>query len=143
MMRARVISDDKGFDRFDEMLQRRAREAVSQAARAAAEVANSQAGNVGGFRPGRLRGTHEGYAAGIAGKRQAVIFDKGSLGKRRGALKRDRRKSQWPVRRQGGQYVATRAPSTLTDQDKGVAPRNILNPARLAGRRILQTLSRR
>ncbi len=138
MMRARVVSDgERGFDRLEQRLQQDAPRRVFQAASAAASVANDRGGNTAGFRPGRVRGTHEGFECGIAGKFISVIFNKGSLGKRRGALKRDRRKESWTVDRRGTEYEAKRNPATLSDASKGVAPRNMLNPARLAGRRIL------
>lgn len=138
MMRARVVSDERGFDRLEQKLRQEAPRRVYQAASAASRVANAQGGNTAGFRPGRVRGTHEGFECGIAGRYISVIFNKGSLGKRRGALKRNRRKESWTVHRRGSEYEAHRNPETLTDSSKGVAARNILNPARQAGRRILQ-----
>jgi len=140
MIRARVLVDPNRVDRMDEEMKKRARVAVESAARAAATVANGRYPD-GNFHAKPARGTHDGVAAGVGGNPLAHIFNKGSLGRHVGALKRDRRKDSWPVRRGAG-YTATRQPEALTG-NTGVAARDIFGPARRAGRKALQAALRR
>lgn len=127
-----------GFQRVDERMQRQARHAVDAAAEAAAAVARRQAAGISEFRVIPARGTHDGFSAGVKALNPlARIYDMGSLGKRRGRLKRDRRKTEWKVTRKGTTYTAHRHPDALTGQT-GVPGRDIFAPARAAGRRALK-----
>lgn len=142
MIRARVSVDKNRVEKVDEAMQRRAKLAVQRAAAAAVIVANGRYPE-GKFHLTPTRGTHEGYKAGILGTSLAHIFDKGSLGRHVGGLKRDRRKDSWTVRRKGTEYTATRRPEVLTDGARGIPARNIFGPARRAGRKALIAALRR
>lgn len=138
MIRSRVIVSPGGgpFDRADERLEALARRKVEAAARAAAQVANAGLGDVDEYVPTRSRGTFEGFAAGIRSRRfLGVIFDKGTLGKRTKALKRNRRKDTWTVKRRGAEYTAHRRDI----EGKGIAPRNVLGRARSLGRKAMKS----
>lgn len=140
MIRSRVVVHDNRFlERVDERVQQLAKRAVAAAADAAAPVATRQAQGKSTYRTTRVKGTGDGYEAGIkANNPLARIYDKGSLGKRKGALKRDRRKQSWQVTQKRRAYEAHRNPETLTDSSKGVAPLDILAPARRAGRKAMK-----
>lgn len=140
-MRARVVVNQAGTDGFavvERRMEQKARQAVDAAAHAAAKVAEQQASGISEFRVLPARGTHEGFVSGVKALNPLVrIFDKGSLGKRRGRLKRDRRKDSWKVTRKGTTYTAHRKPEALTGST-GVQARNIFGPARAAGRKALK-----
>lgn len=140
MIRSKVIANPDRINRVDEELQRRARRAVGEAARTAAVVASARSRDWP-FRSKGARGTHRGYEAGVVGNPLTHIFNKGSLGRRSAALKRDRRKDSWAVKRGSG-YTADRHPEALTG-DHGVAARDIFRPAILAGRRALKAALKR
>lgn len=80
-----------------------------------------------------VRGIGDGFASGVKAGPLTRIFDKGSLGKHSGELKRDRRPS-WEVKRGSNPYTASRSDDL---SGKGVSPRRIITPARLAGRKAL------
>lgn len=86
------------------------------------------------------RANATGYSAGIRARNGIWrVFDKGSLGKRTARLKRpNQRKETWDVVRRGTKYTAHRREVA----GKGIAPRNIANPARLAGKKALRAALR-
>ncbi len=139
MIRSRVVIHDR-LGEVDEILDRKIVRALNAAATDASAVANEKSGNVGKWAPIRAHGTENGFASGIRADTPLWrVYDKGSLGKRTARLKDSRRKPEWPVSRGSNPYVAHRR-STTTG---GVAARNIINPARTAGRKTLFAAVRR
>lgn len=132
-----ITSTVRSFDYFAEFtdeIEARTLAALEEAAGAARSVADERAQGISTFSVVEPHRVAEGWASGISGaNKKWRIFDKGSLGKRTAKLKRDRRKDSWPVSRRGSTYEAHRRDVT----GKGIAARNISNPARLAGRKKL------
>lgn len=135
MITSRVSAIDD-FGRVIDEVERRSTRALNDAARAAAQTFEERAAGIPGSEITVIpaHGTHNGFAAGIRARGPLWrIFDKGSLGKRTARLKRNRRKDSWTVKRGDGEHTADRR-----DVDgKGIAARNISNPARTAGRKAL------
>jgi hypothetical protein len=134
-----VKSTIRTFDYFPALtaeIEARTRAALVAAAEAGMEVANEKAADISTkihFRVLPVHETTEGLSAGIKSSTPLFrIFDKGSLGKHRGHLKRGR-KSSWDVKRRGSSYTAHRGDV----EGKGIEPRDITNPARAAGRKAL------
>lgn len=120
------------FPRITALIEARTIEACDAAAEAGVAVARERAAGVSDVEIVPTRPTVNGYASGI--KFEKFIwrfFDKGTLGKHVGKLKRNRRET-WTVNRDNP-YVAHRGDI----QGKGIAPRRISSPARTAGRRAL------
>lgn len=136
MIRSTVTLTDR-FPEITTEIRRRTIAALDAAAVAGAQEGDRRANTpkpIARFTVIPAHPTHEGFAAGVKVGPLARIFDKGSLGKRRGALKRDRRQPEWEVNRGANPYTARRH-SDL--EGKGVAPRHIFNAARTAGRKQL------
>lgn len=141
------VHDD--FGRISELVDRETIRSLDQAAEAGLQVATSRAHTANGkqvstFQLIPAHGTADGFASGIRANNPLWrIYDKGTLGKRRGALKgRNRRKDTWAVRpgkadREG--YEASRGDIS----GKGIPPADISNPARTAGRKTLIAALRR
>lgn len=133
MIRAHITFEDH-FDRLDEEIDLRVLAALNEGAAVMAGVANAKAGNVATFTPMPARRTLSGWASAVHASNPIWrVFDKGSLGNRHVRLKKERRKDSWQVTRRGTTYTAHRQ-STSTG---GVQPRNISNPAKLAGLKAL------
>lgn len=130
------IRDD--FGELTAAVDRQTIDALNAAAAAGRAVAQERSAGTGSDTEWTIipaHATHEGFAAGIRARTPTWrIFNKGSLGKRTAALKQPgRRKEFWEVKRGANVYTANRGDVT----DKGVAAKNISNPARTAGRRTL------
>lgn len=133
-----ITSTVQVHDSFGEInvaIDRKTVRGLNDAARAAADVAEQKSGNIAEWNVIPAHGTANGFASGIkASNPLPNVFDKGSLGKRTARLKDPRRKEDWRVVRKGSNpYTAHRRDVA----GKGVAARNIRNPARTAGRKIL------
>lgn len=139
-----IRSEIKVFDEFDrvtDFVKLKTRAGLDHAAREGKSVADAQQGSIasrGPFKTIPAHGTESGFASGIKGNPLVRIFDKGTLGKRRAQPKRPR-KDTWQVTRKGTTYTAHRGETA----GKGIAARNILSPARLAGRKALLSFIRR
>lgn len=126
-------------DRMGEItieLERRTVVALNEAAIEAARVADAAANTpkpIAHFAAVPAVNVGDGYASAVRTTPLTRIFDHGSLGKRNARLKEDRREPEWEVKRGSNPYTAHRGDI----EGKGIAPRNILNAARRAGRRIL------
>lgn len=134
------------FARIDEFVERRSKQALDAAARRAATVFEQQSGSHDfGVEIVPAHGDFNGFSSGIRVRNKLYhVFDHGSLGSRRGRrLKDPRRKETWEVRQRRRRYTAHRHPEALTQADKGVAPLNLTNPARTAGRKTLLAELRR
>jgi hypothetical protein len=136
-----VKSTIRTFDHFPILtaeIEQRTRVALAAAAEVGMEVANEKAVTANGrrissFRIVPVHESVEGYASGIRANNPLYrIFNKGSLGKHRGKLKRSG-KDSWDVNRRGSVYTAHRGDVA----DKGISARDITNPARAAGRKAL------
>lgn len=111
----------------------RTRVGLDEAAKVGAEVATAKAAGISEVEIVPTQETADGMRSGIRFTDfRWRFFDKGTLGKHRGKLKRARRDS-WTVRRGTNPYVAQRRDVS----GKGIEPREISNPARAAGRRVL------
>lgn len=136
MITARVNVEDH-FAVITEEIELRTIAALNAAAEEAAIVADKQANHpkpIAHFTVLSARNVGDGYRSGVKAGPLTRIFDKGSLGKHRGALKRARAKPEWEVKRGTNPYTARRHDDLAGE---GIAPRNILNPARKAGRAVL------
>lgn len=136
MITSRVSAID-GFGKLIADVERRATRGLNDAAHVAAATFAERASGIPGSDPVVIpaQGIHDGFRSGIRARGPLWrVFDKGSLGKRTSQLKRPgQRKQTWTVRRGGTEYQAHRH-----DTDgKGIRARDISNPARAAGRRIL------
>lgn len=127
-----------GFGEINAAMDAKIVAGLNAAAHTAAQIAEEKAGNVSKFDVITAHGTANGFASGIrASSRLVNVFNKGSLGKRVAALKPPaRRKDFWTVKRGENPYTAHRLDTT----GKGVAARDIFNPARTAGRKILNAV---
>lgn len=145
MIRATVTVDDR-FPQLHaqvEQLARRATEAATEAAAAAAEAASTTID----LELRKIPPTEDpdGVAAGIRsektgarGVRIAKFFDKGTLGNRRGKLKRPGR-SSWSVDRKGSSYTAHRG----NVDGKGIKAERFFAKARKAGLEAMANVVRR
>ncbi len=134
MITSRVVVHDQA-GKIDEHLDRKIVRALNAAASTAAQVANEKSGNVSDWTPVRAHGTENGFASGISSDSPLYrVFDKGSLGQRTARLKDSRRKPDWEVVQRGANPYTAHRRSTSSG---GVRPRNIINPARTAGRKAL------
>lgn len=126
-------------DHFSEITAevRRRTVAALNAATVAGALAADRAANspkpIARFATVPARPAEDGFVAGVKAGPLVRIFDKGSLGKHRGALKRPRTKASWKVNRGSNPFVAHRGDIA----GEGVAPRRILNQGRKAGREAL------
>lgn len=132
--------------RVDEL----ALESVAAAAEAAAPVAEAGSSIDLQLQVVPAQGDLDGYSAGIRSRRKtsnpgqttpiALFFDKGTLGKRRKALKQPgRREESWTVKRRRSSYTAHRG----SPAGKGIAPQGFFGKARAAGRAaLLRSLAR-
>lgn len=125
------------FNVIDDLLERRVIDAVNHAAaegaREAERVANTPT-PIAHFTVLPARNIGTGFAAGVKAGPLARIFDKGSLGKHEGRLKRGRKPS-WQVNRGANPFTAQRHEDL---EGKGVAPRHIFAQARTAARAALR-----
>lgn len=130
--RVNVFAD---FPAITAELEARTVRACDEAAVAGRSVAEAQAEGISDVLIVATHPTADGFRSGIKfTKHQWLVFDKGSLGKRTARLKRpNSRKESWRVRRGTNPYTAHRRDVT----GKGIAARNISNPARAAGRKAL------
>lgn len=134
------------FGKVTESMRRQSLQALAQAAEAGKQTAERQARTEAGHQVSTFwvvhpHGDADGFASGIRHKNPlANIYDKGSLGKRTARLKNPgRRKQAWPVQRKNANPYTAHRQETLG----GVAPLNIYNQARAAGRRALLAALRR
>lgn len=131
-----IRSTIRTFDHFPQMteeLELKALHALNEAAITAAEVAQQQARDVAHFEIVPAHPIFEGFSSGVKASPLARIYNKGSLGKHQGTLKRPRKPS-WPVNRGSNPYIAQRSGDL---EGKGVAARSIYTVARAAGRKVL------
>lgn len=83
------------------------------------------------------RNVGDGYESGVKAGPLVRIFEKGSLGKRTGKLKRGAGKPEWEVNRGANPYTAHRHDDL---SGKGVSARHPFQLARKAGRTLLLEL---
>lgn len=126
-------------DHFAEItreLERRVVAAVDHAAVEGARAAEAAANTpkpIARFRVIPARNVGTGYAAGVKAGPLVRIFEKGSLGKHQGKLKRAGKPS-WEVNRGANPFVAHRGDV----EGEGIAPRRILAAGRRAARAALR-----
>ncbi len=111
----------------------RALETAALAGKAVAEQRANTPKPIAHFETVPVRSVGDGYASGLRAGPLTRIFDKGSLGQHAGEPKRGR-KPDWEVNRGSNPYTAHRSDDL---SGKGVSPRRIILPARLAGRKAL------
>jgi hypothetical protein len=111
----------------------RALEAAAATGKAVAEERANTPKPIAHFETVEVHSIGDGYASGLRAGPLTRIFDKGSLGQHTGELKRGRTPS-WETSRGSNPYTAHRSDDL---SGKGVSPRRIINPARLAGRKAL------
>lgn len=134
-----ITSTVNGTQRFGEItlaVERDVKVALEKAAVVGAATANELAGKYTSFHPSPVRGTVYGYESGVnaANRLMANLYDKGTLGKRRGKLKQPgRRKDSWTVTQGKRTYVAHRRDTA----GKGVEGVHWGGKSRTAGRRAL------
>lgn len=141
MIRATVkVFED--FPRVTEQVERAAVHGLEAAVEVAAAVAQENASIDLELELVRPHGDVEGYSAGIKSKAKgradgapiARFFDKGTLGKHKGQLKRPRRPSWTAHSRNGTPYTAHRGDVA----GKGIEAEGFFGKARAAGRRALK-----
>lgn len=125
-----------GFGELGEMIDRASVAALNEAAAAGRAVAEQHSAGTGtDWAVVPAHGSFNGFVSGLRANNPIWrVFNKGSLGKRTAALKEPgRRKDYWTVSRGSNPYTAVRHDVS----GKGVSAKNISNPARTVGRRIL------
>lgn len=136
-----ITSTVNGVQRFGEItaeIEKHVIRGLEIAAEEGTVVAEGLAGKYTPFRPGPVRGTIDGYESGVVAENKLLgrVFDKGTLGKRKGNLSpRSRRKSTWQVTRRGATYTAHRG----NIEGKGVEGTQWGGKTRSAGRKALLT----
>lgn len=131
------------FPQITARVEQAAVEGLNAAASEAAQVAQANASIDLQLQVQPAHGDVEGYSAGIVSRRQtsaagkttpiARFFDKGTLGKHRGTLKRPRKSSWTETSPAGNPYTAHRGDIA----GKGIDPEAFFGKARAAGRRKL------
>lgn len=144
-----ITSTIKTFERFPELtaeVEALTLRALEEAAKDGQAVADERADGVTTFNVIPAHRTATGFASGLRARNSIWrVFDKGSLGKRGARLKRPNlRAAAWTVRpgesNRSGPYTAHRGDV----EGKGIAARQISNPARTAGRHaLIEALRRR